>query len=89
MRVRRLVLGAAALVPALWLAALLTGTAAAVPDQWNCAFYLASQGYSGKLVDIGCASGAQGDEVLCLGTLRIAGVPEGLVEEACRRAAEA
>lgn len=46
-----------------------------------------SQGYSGKIVDIGCADGARGNQVLCKGSLRIAGMPEALAEEACRRAA--
>jgi hypothetical protein len=61
--------------------------AAVASDQFDCFFYLFMQGYSGKLVDIGCASGAQGDEVICEGTLRIAGVPDAIAEEACRRAA--
>jgi hypothetical protein len=56
-------------------------------NQFDCFFYLFMQGYSGKLVDIGCASGAQGNEVICEGTLRIAGVPDPIGEEACRRAA--
>ncbi len=66
------------------------GTAGRVTaaNQWACAFYLASQGYSGLLVDIGCASGAGGDAVICRGTLRIAGVPAAIAEEGCRKAAE-
>jgi hypothetical protein len=62
-------------------------TAVATADQFGCTFYAASQGYSGKIVDIGCADGARGNRVLCLGSLRIAGMPDAIAEEACRRAA--
>jgi hypothetical protein len=55
-------------------------------SQFSCTFYLMTQGYSGKIVDIGCADGARGNEVLCRGSLRIAGVPAAIAEEACRRA---
>lgn len=64
-----------------------SATTAAVADQFDCTFYLMSQGYSGKIVDIGCADGARGNPVLCKGSLRIAGVPDAIAEEACRRAA--
>jgi hypothetical protein len=54
--------------------------------QWDCTFYLGMKGYSGKIVEMGCASGADGNPVLCVGSLRIAGVPDAIAEEACRRA---
>jgi hypothetical protein len=57
-------------------------------DHFTCTFYLAMHGYSGLIVDIGCADGERGSMVLCVGTLRIAGVPEPIAQEACRRAAE-
>lgn len=63
------------------------GTAVASATQFDCTFYAASQGYSGKIVDIGCADGARGEQVLCKWSLRIAGVPEVIAVEACRRAA--
>jgi hypothetical protein len=43
--------------------------------------------HSGTIVEIGCDLGEQGEQVLCAGTLRIAGVPEDLAREACRLAA--
>ncbi|GAA3670805.1 hypothetical protein GCM10022267_67060 [Lentzea roselyniae] len=64
-----------------------SGTTVASADQFDCTFYAMTQGYSGKIVDIGCADGAEGNLVLCKGSLRIAGMPEGIAEEACRRAA--
>ena len=66
------------------------GMAAAMPataDQWDCTFYLFTQGYGGYYVDIGCNYGAQGNESICLFSLRIAGVPDATADEACRRAA--
>jgi hypothetical protein len=45
------------------------------------------EGYGGKIVDIGCNFGAQGDQVICEGSLGIAGVPDDIGREACRRAA--
>lgn len=86
MGIRRIVLGSA-VVSALSAPLLLAGNTGAAADQWDCTFHLLSQGYSGKIVDIGCASGSEGDAVVCVGSLRIAGVPQALAEEACRRAA--
>lgn len=63
------------------------GTTVASATQFDCTFYLMSQGYSGKIVDIGCAAGTEGNQVICKGSLRIAGVPDAIAEEACRRAA--
>lgn len=63
------------------------GTTTAAADQWDCTFYLSMAGYGGKIVDIGCSYGAQGNQVICEGSLRIAGVPDALGLEACRRAA--
>lgn len=82
MRVRRFVV-----VGVLVAGSVLCGTTVAAADQFGCTFYAASQGYSGKIVDIGCADGARGELVLCKGSLRIAGMPEAVAEEACRRAA--
>jgi hypothetical protein len=82
MRIRRVLLGAALVA-----GSMLAGTSVAAADQWDCTFYLFMEGYSGKIVDIGCAFGAQGDQVICEGSLRIAGVPDDIGLEACRRAA--
>lgn len=84
MGIRRSVLGGA-LVTGMALGAVAGGTPAAA-DQWDCTFYLLTQGYGGKIVDIGCAAGADGNLVICEGSLRIAGVPDGIGREACRRA---
>jgi hypothetical protein len=86
MRVRRVVLGAA-LVAGLSVGPVVSGGAVAAADQWDCTFYLLGQGYGGKIVDIGCAYGAKGNQVICEGSLRIAGVPDDIGQEACRRAA--
>ena len=64
-----------------------SGSAVAAADQFDCTFYAMTQGYSGKIVDIGCADGARGNQILCKGSLRIAGMPDAIAEEACRRAA--
>jgi hypothetical protein len=64
----------------------LTGATPAAADQFDCTFYLLTQGYGGTIVDIGCDFGAQGNQVICTGSLRIAGVPDGIAGEACRRA---
>lgn len=66
---------------------MMAGTTTAAADQWDCTFYLFMEDYSGKIVEIGCASGAQGNQVICEGSLRIAGVPDDIGLEACRRAA--
>jgi hypothetical protein len=86
MRIRRAATGAA-LLAVLSIGSMTTGAAQASADQFDCTFYLLFQGYSGKIVDIGCNFGAQGNQVLCEGSLRIAGVPDGIGQEACRRAA--
>ncbi|MFC4857941.1 hypothetical protein [Actinophytocola glycyrrhizae] len=86
MRIRRIVTGAA-LAAGLSVASAVAGHTPAAADQLDCSFYLAFQGYSGKIVDIGCNFGAQGDQVICEGSLRIAGVPDDIGREACRRAA--
>ena len=82
MRVRRFLV-----VGVLVAGSVMSGTAVAAADQWDCTFYLMGQGYSGKIVDIGCADGAAGNQVLCKGSLRIAGVPDAIAAEGCRRAA--
>jgi hypothetical protein len=66
---------------------MVAGTAEAGADQWDCTFYLFMEGYGGKIVDIGCSFGSQGDDVICEGSLQIAGVPADIGLEACRRAA--
>jgi hypothetical protein len=76
-----------ALVAGLLVGSMVAGPTVAAADQWDCTFYLLTEGYSGKIVDIGCAYGAQGDQVICEGSLRIAGVPDDTGREACRRAA--
>jgi hypothetical protein len=86
MRIRRIVLGGA-IVAGLSVGSAVAGTANAAADQFGCTFYLLSQGYSGYIPDTGCAYGAQGDQILCEGSLRIAGVPDAIGREACRRAA--
>jgi hypothetical protein len=86
MRIRR-ILTSAALVAGLSAASALTGTPQATATQWDCTFYLFVNDYSGKIVEIGCASGADGNQVICEGSLRIAGVPDVIGREACRRAA--
>ncbi|MFC5056452.1 hypothetical protein [Saccharothrix xinjiangensis] len=84
---RRLLL-CAALVLGFTAAPAITGTSVAGADSLDCKFYLFFEGFSGKLVDIGCASGANGDAVLCDFGLQIAGVqPQEVIDEACRRAA--
>jgi hypothetical protein len=86
MRIRRIATGAA--LTALLSTGLMTaGAGQATADQFDCTFYLFFEGYGGKIVDIGCNFGAQGDEVICLGSLQIAGVPDDIAAEACRRAA--
>lgn len=86
MGIRRSVLGGA-LVAGMALAAVVTGGTPAAAEQWGCTFYLFTQGYSGKIVDMGCAAGADGNLIICEGSLRIAGVPDAIGREACRRAA--
>jgi hypothetical protein len=86
MGIRRIVLSGA-LVAGLSAGLMVAGTAVAAADQFDCTFYLLGQGYGGKIVDIGCAYGAQGNQVICEGSLRIAGVPDDIGREACRRAA--
>lgn len=76
-----------ALVAGFSLGSVVAGAGHAAADQLDCTFYLFFQGYSGKIVDIGCNSGAQGDRIICEGSLRIAGVPDDIGREACRRAA--
>lgn len=61
--------------------------AVASADAWDCKFYLFMEGYGGKIVDIGCNFGSQGNEVICMGSLQIAGVPDDIAEEGCRLAA--
>jgi hypothetical protein len=86
MRIRRIVTGAA-LVAGLSVASAVAGSTPAAADQLDCSFYLFFQGYGGKIVDIGCNFGAQGNQVICEGSLRIAGVPDDIGREGCRRAA--
>ena len=85
MGLRRILTGAA-LVAGL-AGASVAGAAPASATQWDCTFYLMAKGYSGKIVDMGCAAGAEGNPVICEGSLRIAGVPDVIGQEACRRAA--
>lgn len=82
---RRIVLGAALVTATVGFG--VVGATPAAADQWDCTFYLFMNGHGGKIVDIGCNFGAQGDQVICLGSLQIAGVPDGIADEACRRAA--
>jgi hypothetical protein len=86
MRIRRILLGAA-FVAGMSAATMAATPAVASADAWDCSFYLLFEGYGGKIVDIGCNFGSQGNQVICLGSLQIAGVPDGIAEEACRRAA--
>lgn len=86
MGIRRIAAGAA-LATVLSAGTMMAGAGVAAADQWDCTFYLFIEGYSGKIVDIGCNFGAQGDQVICEGSLRIAGVPDDIGREACRRAA--
>ncbi len=85
MGIRRIVLSGA-LAAGLSAGLMMAGSAVATADQFGCTFYLLGQGYGGKIVDIGCAYGAQGNQVICEGSLRIAGVPDDIGREACRRA---
>jgi len=66
MRVRRVLLKCAVVV-GLSAGSLVAGTAEAGADQWDCTFYLFMEGYGGKIVDIGCSFGAQGNQVICQG----------------------
>lgn len=86
MGIRRIATGAALLVMAST-GAMTVGATQATADRFDCTSYLHFQGYGGKIVDIGCNFGAQGDEVICVGSLQIAGVPDDIAQEACRRAA--
>lgn len=86
MRIRRIVLGGA-LVAGLSVGSAATTATTAAADHFACTFYLASQGYSGYIVEVGCADGVRGNPTLCMGSLRIAGVPEAIAREGCRRAA--
>jgi hypothetical protein len=86
MRIRRVATGAALSVM-VSIGVTTAGAIQAAADQFDCTFYLLFEGYGGKIVDIGCNFGAQGDEVICLGSLQIAGVPDDIAQEACRRAA--
>jgi hypothetical protein len=86
MGIRRIVLSGA-LVAGLSAGLMAAGAAGAAADRFDCTFYLLGHGYSGKIVDIGCTYGAQGDQIICEGSLRIAGVPDEIGREACRLAA--
>lgn len=86
MRIRRILVGAA-FVAGMAAASMVATPAVASADQWECTFYLFMEGYGGKIVDIGCNFGAQGNMVICEGSLQIAGVPDDIGQEACRRAA--
>jgi len=86
MGIRRLALSGA-LVAGLSAGLVVAGAGGAAADRFDCTFYLLGHGYGGKIVDIGCTYGAQGEQILCEGSLRIAGVPDELGREACRRAA--
>jgi hypothetical protein len=86
MRIRRIVLGGV-LVAGLTIGSAVAGATTAAADHFGCTFYLSGQGYSGYIVDIGCADGVRGNPTLCMGSLRIAGVPEAIAREGCRRAA--
>jgi hypothetical protein len=86
MGIRRIVLSGA-LVAGLSAGLAVAGAAGAAADQFDCTFYVLDEGYGGKIVEIGCSFGAQGNQVICEGSLRIAGVPDDIGEEACRRAA--
>lgn len=86
MRIRRVLLGGAA-AAGLAVGSMVALAPSAAADQFDCTFYLMGQGYGGKIVDIGCAFGSRGDQVICVGSLQIAGVPDDLAREACRLAA--
>ena len=87
MGIRRRIATGAALLAMVSIGSVTAGATPAAADQLDCTFYLYFEGYGGKIVDIGCNFGAQGDEVICLGSLQIAGVPDDIAAEACRRAA--
>jgi hypothetical protein len=86
MRVHR-VIAIGALVAGTFVAPAISGAPTAAATHADCWFYTFMHGHSGLFVDIACADGASGSQVLCQGSMRVANVPDDIALEACRRAA--